>query len=303
MDPLSDVLSLLKLKSYMARGLDICDPFSYHFPASEGLKCYATLKGSCWLSLDDDSHPLRLLQGACVLLPTGRSFRLYSDPNLPALEPEVFLEGAPEGFVTKRNGGGSLLLLGVHFTFTETYAKFFLGSLPAVIHLEQESDRESLRLSLEAIMEELRESQPGNFLVAQQLAYVLLVRALRLHLQGSRSDVGWLAALGDQRLSAALTVMHDQPGHSWTLESLARRAGMSRSRFAARFKNAVGVAPMDYLTRWRMLLAGDRLQSSQEAISAIALNLGYESESAFGKAFKRVMGTSPRRHSLSLNRR
>ena len=120
----------------------------------------------------------------------------------------------------------------------------------------------------------------------------------RLHLaEGTRGGVGWLFALADKQMSAAITCMHDDPGHPWTLQKLAERVGMSRSIFALRFKETVGDTPMEYLTRWRMLLAGDRLKNSDDSISAIALSLGYESESAFGKAFKRVMGCSPRQHS------
>jgi AraC-like DNA-binding protein len=98
-------------------------------------------------------------------------------------------------------------------------------------------------------------------------------------------------------MSAAISAMHDDPAHGWTVQELAERAGMSRSIFALRFKQTVGAAPMEYLARWRMLLAGDKLVNSSEPISAIALSLGYESESAFSTAFKRVMGCSPRRYS------
>ena len=98
-------------------------------------------------------------------------------------------------------------------------------------------------------------------------------------------------------MSAAIASIHDNPGYSWTLEGLAERAGMSRSTFAQRFKATVGTTPMEYLTRWRMMLAGDRLKGSGDSIFAIASSLGYGSESAFGKAFRRVMGCSPRQHS------
>ena len=102
-------------------------------------------------------------------------------------------------------------------------------------------------------------------------------------------------------MGAAITAMHDDPAHRWTLQSLAERAGMSRTTFALKFKETVGASPMDYLTRWRMLVAGDRLANSGDPISAIALSLGYESESAFSTAFKRVMGCSPRQYGRNRN--
>jgi AraC-like DNA-binding protein len=146
--------------------------------------------------------------------------------------------------------------------------------------------------------QELRDPQPGGFLIAQQLAYMLLVQALRLHLsEGLKGGVGWLFALADKQMSAAITFMHEDPSHGWTLQELAERVGMSRSNFALKFKQTVGSAPMEYLTRWRMMLAGDKLTNSSDPISVIATALGYESESAFSTAFKRVMGCSPRQYS------
>jgi AraC-like DNA-binding protein len=127
---------------------------------------------------------------------------------------------------------------------------------------------------------------------------MMLIQALRLHLaDGARSGVGWLFALADKQMRVAITCMHDNPGHRWTLQELAERVGMSRSIFALKFKETVGETPMEYLTRWRMLLAGDKLKTAGDSLSDIAFSLGYESESAFGKAFKRVMGCSPKRYS------
>ena len=161
-----------------------------------------------------------------------------------------------------------------------------------------------MRWCLERLREELRDPQPGGFLVAQQLAYVLLVQALRLHLaEGLRGRVGWLFALSDKQMSAAITCMHDEPAHDWTVEKLGRRVGMSRSNFALRFKETVGMSPMEYLTRWRMLLAGDRMANTSDSISEIAQSLGYESASAFTKAFKKIMGCSPRQYSRGQNSR
>ena len=188
--------------------------------------------------------------------------------------------------------------VGGHFALAGNHAGILLGVLPPIVHIRKESDKAALRWSLERMMQELREPQPGGFLVAQHLAHMMLVQALRLHLaEGSKGGVGWLFALADKQMSAAISAMHDDPAHRWTLQELAERAGMSRSTFALKFKETVGASPMEYLTRWRMLLAGDRLANSGDPISVIALSLGYESESAFSTAFKRVMGCSPRQYS------
>ena len=145
-------------------------------------------------------------------------------------------------------------------------------------------------------MQELREPQPGGALIAEHLAQMLLIQALRALLDERAKDgAGWLFALGNRRLRMALTAMHGDLSRRWTLQALADVAGMSRSSFAAKFAAAVGQPAMDYLTRWRMRVAADRLAKAGASISALAPMLGYESESAFGVAFKRVMGCSPRR--------
>jgi AraC-like DNA-binding protein len=172
--------------------------------------------------------------------------------------------------------------------------------LPPIVLLRDEASQAALRWSVERMMQELREQQPGGYLVVQHLAHMILVQALRLHLaEQSGNGVGWLFALADRQMSVAMNAMHDDPARRWTLQTLAARAGMSRSTFAQRFKETVGTSPMEYLAHWRMLLASDRLENSRDPISVIAPALGYESEAAFSTAFKRVMGCSPRQYSRS----
>src|SRR5260370_19762794 len=233
--------------------------------------------------------------GDCFLLPRGRPFRLASDMTLTPVDALTIYSTARNGGIASCNGGGDFFLVGGHFILSGNHAGILSGMLPPIVHIRKESDKAALRWSLERMMQELRERQPGGFLVAQHLAHMMLVQALRLHLaEGSRGGVGWLFALADKQMGAAISSMHDDPAHRWTLQELAERAGMSRSTFALKFKETVGAAPLEYLTRWRMLLAGDRLTNSSDAISGIARSLGYESESAFSTAFKTAMDCSPR---------
>jgi AraC-like DNA-binding protein len=195
---------------------------------------------------------------------------------------------------------GVRYIAGGFFGFTGGHAKMILDSLPPIVHIRSESDKDAMRWSLERMRQELRDPQPGSSLIAQQLAYTMLIQALRLHLADATSvGRGWLSALADKHMSVAIASMHEQPGHPWTLQSLAERVGMSRSVFALRFRETVGATPMEYLTRWRMLLAADRLKNSSDGVAAISQSLGYDSESAFGKAFRRVMGCSPRQYTHS----
>ncbi len=138
------------------------------------------------------------------------------------------------------------------------------------------------------------ENRPGSALVVQQLATVTLIQALRLHLNAS-DGVGWLFALADRQVAPALQAIHSDPARRWTVGTLASEVGMSRSSFAARFRARVGDGPIEYLTRWRMLLAGRDLARG-DPVGIVSRALGYESESAFSTAFKRVMGHPPRRH-------
>jgi AraC-like DNA-binding protein len=194
------------------------------------------------------------------------------------------------------------LLVGGNFILTGKPADVLLADLRPIVHIRKESDKTAMRWSSERMRKELRDPQPGGVLVAQQLAYMMLVQALRLHLaEGLRGGVGWLFAQSDKQISTAISSMHDEPADDWTVEELGQRAGMSRSIFALRFKETVGVPPMEYLTRWRMLLARDRMANTSDSISEIAQFLGCESASAFAKAFKKIMGCSPRQYSRSQN--
>jgi AraC-like DNA-binding protein len=297
MDPLSDVLSLLKPQTYVAGGFDLAGDWSIQFGSYGGIKCYALVSGSCWLAVDGIPDPVRLETGDCILLPSGRPFRLAHDLALAPIPFPALLSGEWRRGVAIVDGGGDAMILGGHFVFAGAHADILLGAMPPIVHLREESDKIGLRWALERLRHELVETQPGGDLVAQHLAHMMLVQALRLYLaEGVGRSVGWLFALADPHMAAAIGAVHAKPGTRWTLQALAERAGMSRSNFAQKFKAAVGTSPMEYVTRWRMLLAGDRLTNGVDPVSAIALSLGYESESAFSTAFKRVMGCAPRRY-------
>jgi AraC-like DNA-binding protein len=301
MDPLSEVLALLKPQSLSSGGFMVPGDMAIYFPKHEGIKCYAMLAGQCWLVVESVPEPVLLHAGDCFLLPRGLPFRLATDLSL---EPVHYM--LAWGRLSRTNSipkipEGTRYIAGGFFGFAGTHAEILLHSLPPIVHIRRESDKATMRWSLERMREELRDPQPGGSLVAQQLAYMMLIQALRLHLaDAANAGPGWLSALSDKHMSIAIASMHNDPRYPWTLQSLAARVGMSRSVFALRFRQTVGVTPMEYLTRWRMLLAADRLKNSSDGLSAIAQSLGYESESAFGKAFHRVMGRSPRQYTRSI---
>jgi AraC-like DNA-binding protein len=297
MDPLSDVLSLLKPQSHVSAGFDAGGDWSIAFPRNAGIKCYAVMSGGCWLAVDGVADPVRIAAGDCFLLPSGRPFRLCSALDVPPVDSSAVFPPPRAGGVITYNGGGDVFFVGSRFVLSGSHADILLKMLPPIVHIRKESDQAALRWSVERMMQELQNPQPGNFLVAQHLAHMMMIQALRIHLaEGGEGGIGWLFALADRQMGAAISAMHEDPAQRWTLQTLAERAGMSRSSFAEKFKQTVGTAPMEYLTRWRMLLAGDRLANTGDSISVVALSLGYESESAFSTAFKRVMGCSPRQY-------
>ena len=297
MDPLSDLLSLCKPRSYVSGGFNLKNHTAIQWPKHDGIKCYAVVSGQCWLSVEGVPEAVLLTAGDCYLLPPGSPFRLATDLSVRPIDYET-LNLTQRLDVKAVNGtGDGCYLVGGHFVLTGSCADMLLNFLPPIVHIRKESDKAAMRASLERMNEEVRDPKPASSLIAQQLAFMMLAQALRLHFaDGARTGVGWLFALADKQLNAAITCMHDDPGYPWTLQNLAVRIGMSRSIFALRFKEKVGTTPMDYLTRWRMMLASDRLHNSGDPVSVIASTLGYESESAFGKAFRKIMGCSPRQH-------
>ena len=232
--------SLLKLRSYSAGGFDVGGELSIQFGRHEGVKCYAVISGGCWLAVEGVGDAVRLKTGDCFLLPSGRSFRLASDLSLTPIDAMTIFANARSGSIHSFNGGGDCFIAGGHFAFTGNHAGILLGVLPPIVHIQTESDKAAMRWSLERMRQELSEPQPGGFLVAQQLAYMMLASGScgciwRWRVRGA--GVGWLFALADKQMSAAITAMHDDAAHGWTLQELAARVGMSRSDVCAGSSN------------------------------------------------------------------
>jgi AraC-like DNA-binding protein len=296
MDPLSDILSLLKVRSYMSGGLDAAGDWCFDFPAHDGIKFRINLVGSCWAQIDGMAEPFLIEAGDCFLLPHGRAFRVGTRLDIPPFDRETLAAQTVPGHLVVLNGGGEFRSIGGYCSLAAEHAGILLNALPPVVRVRGMQAKTVLRWCVDHMSEELRKPQPGGALIIQQLAQMLLVQVLRAHLERAASDVGWLSALADKRLAAAIALIHENPGRAWTVEQLAHAAGMSRTAFAVHFKHRSGQTPMEYLTRWRMLLADDRLRHSRESIGTVALSVGYSSESAFSMAYKRVMGAPPRRH-------
>ena len=295
-DPLSDVLVLLKPQAYKCVGLNAGGPWALGLGRTDGFLCLALLSGCCWLVVEGLEEPVFLKAGEYAVLPKSPAFRIASDVTLPAVEFATVTD-LPKGGVVTWQGGGACLLLAAVFTFASEHSNLLSEIFPPLFCLDASVDRTALQWYLERMMAVLRCPQPGGVLQGEYLAQMLLLEILQLHATGSTArQVGWLSALANPQLGAAITGIHERPGHRWTVQELAGRAGMSRSAFAQRFKDQTGIAVMEYLVRWRMFLAADRLQNGLDTVASIALSLGYASESAFSFAFRREMGCSPRQY-------
>ncbi|HEK1766277.1 TPA: AraC family transcriptional regulator [Pseudomonas putida] len=301
MDPLSGVLSLLRVRNYHSATLRLGGEWAFNFPASEGIKFTAVASGSCWLAVNGQRPAVKLQQGDCFLMTRGMPFSLFSDISLAPIDGSGYFQRLSEDEITLNHGGDDVQLVGGRFEFSGMPTQILLSTLPALVHVQQASKQASiLRWALERFTAELHECKPGRSLMTEHLAHIMLVEVMRTHMATTAAaEGGWFSGLADRNLNSAMSAIHAQPAERWSVETLARLANMSRSAFAQRFKDVVGLAPMEYLTRWRMLLASDRLKNTTDSVSSIAFSLGYESESAFSTAFKRVMSQSPRQYQRS----
>jgi AraC-like DNA-binding protein len=306
MDPLSSVLSLMKPRNTLAAELAAGETWAVAFDAlPQAIKTGAVLSGSCRLTVAACGPALRLGPGDCFLLPRGRPFALASDPSVPAQPAGTVFDGTGRGGMTRIGLTDGQLpatrILSTRFELSGAQARFLLAMFPPVVIVREASGSAVLPWAIARILKEVQTPNPGSDLMVEYLAHLMLVEALRLHLSGTQVvPAGWLAALSDRYLGQVLQAVHENPAQRWSVESLARLAGLSRSSFAARFKAVLGAAPMEYLTQWCMAVATERLVRGGESVSRVAQAVGYDSEASFSASFKRVMGQPPGRYARML---
>lgn len=293
LDPLSQVLSLLSTRHSFFAGVKAGGRWAVRFPPPSGLKFHAVLQGSCWLAVDGVQGWREVHAGDSYLITRPHAYTLASHPDVPPLDGPAVFGTATDNVLTLGPGDG-FFLVGGRFDFHDDL-ELLLGSLPPLAMLEHSTPEAAvLQWSLQRLGQEISRPSPGSALVVEHLAHLMLVQFLRLYLAaGTPMAAGWLRALADDAVRPAVEAVHASPQQRWTVETLARRAGVSRSTFAQRFKQAMGMGPLEYVLRWRMLLAAQQLRQADPTVSAIAEQLGYDSDSAFSHAFKRVMACSP----------
>ena len=203
--------------------------------------------------------------------------------------------GADNNVAHYGGGGAPTTIVCGSFSFDRVSLRPITQLLPKFILIKAEQTRTlALHNTLQALASEMAVQVPGSEIVANRLAEVLFIQVLRAHIaSGPERNKGWLRAVFDPQMGTALSAIHDRVNTSWTVESLAEAAGMSRSAFAARFKELLGQTPLEYVTEWRMQKAMHLLQQRDKKLIDVARSVGYESGAAFSKAFKRVVGANP----------
>ena len=322
-DTLSDLLRGVRLRGAIFFNLECVDPWVAETPRSSEIipgimpgvdhlmPFHGIASGSCWAGVVGE-ETVRLNEGDVVLFPQGDHHVMSSAPGMRAARVEHAIYFAPrppqlpfsltitnQGGTTARLDGGGREETRVVCGYLGCDAKPFnplLASMPRVLRMPGlAAERNSWIASfLRSAVQESNRKQPGGEAVLERMSEMLFVEVLRQYADTLTPDqTGWLAGMRDPAVGRALALMHERPAEPWTLERLGEQAAVSRSTLHERFVHFIGQPPMQYLTQWRMQLATGWLRNTDAKVIDVALEVGYENEAAFSRAFKRAVGTSP----------
>ena len=312
-DILSAVLREVRLTGAIFFDVEATSPWVAEAPASQAIaplvmpdsehviEYHVITGGGAWASLVDcDEKPVFLEPGSIIMFPHGDPHVLSSEPGMRA-EPnyEIFEqpeELSPPYYVQNFGGGAEKTTMICGFLGCDLLPfNPVVQALPRMIHLANGYTNENwLSVLIEGIMKETREHRAGKDNILSRLSELIFIEVLRSHIENlSPGTNGWLAALADRHVGKVIRLFHTHPASPWTLEELAREVGLSRTVLVNRFRDHLGVPPITYLCNWRMQLAAGRLSSGATTIASIAEEVGYESEAAFSRTFKRSTGVSP----------
>jgi len=309
MDALSETLRVVRLIGAIFINGRFTAPWCYQSPHADSAAPFLEpdaervvifhliTEGDCYVELDGQT-PVRLTAGDAVIFPQGHAHRMTSEPGLAAASGarlDVVLARRPRQLAY--GGGGAVTRLVCGYLASDArLARMLLAGLPPLVKVNVRGSNAGawLEASLRYALSEARSPRPGGAGVLAKLAEVLFIEVLRIYMneQGD-GRTGWLAGVGDRIVGAALSALHKNPAKPWTLEELAQEASTSRSVLAERFAHLVGSSPMQYLMQWRMLLAANLLCRSNAPLARIAEEVGYQTDTAFSRAFRREYGVPP----------
>jgi len=310
MDVLSEVLKVVKLEGALFFNGEFSAPWClrtaesnaaarYLSPGAERLIIYHFLtEGRAYARLLDGPRE-ELVAGDIVIFPHGDAHLLGNGPpGRPVDSFKTFAKNLTQGLKIARFGGGGTITKFVcgYMACDARLSEMFLAGLPKLmkVHVSDEPSSRWLENSIRFSVSELSGSDAGSGLVAAKLSELLFVETLRRYINTLPLDqTGWLAGVRDPQVGHALALLHQEPAYPWTIANLARRVGLSRTRLADRFRHFLGEPPIAYLTRWRLKIGAEILQSTEGSVAEIAAAVGYGSEAAFNRAFKREFASPP----------
>jgi AraC-like DNA-binding protein len=300
-DPLGEALHFLRMSGAFYASSELTAPWGIEMPhLPDCLMFHVVTSGRCWLEVAGaDRRWLEPGDFALVSSGRGRGHAMSSEPGRPVTHLfDLPREAVSERYETLRYGGGGAatrLVCGA-VRFDHPAAQQLVRLLPRVIHVAAASAPHTdwVQSTLRFMADEARALRPGGETVITRLADIFVIQAIRSWIDSDpAARTGWLGALQDRQIGRAIALVHRDPARAWTVASLAAEAAMSRSAFAARFTEFVGESAMHYVTRWRMHVALTWLREGDARLGELATRLGYQSEAAFSRAFKRFVGVSP----------
>ena len=314
MDPLSQILKALRLEAGVFFDAEFTTPWCvdsapgrddtrHILPRAGHVAIYHLLvEGSCRARLPEEAAAIDLAAGDVILVPHGDGHLLGSDVRRPALPAVTLLQASPGGGLARivHGGGGDRTRFICGYVACDSrLCRPLIGALPRMLRvpLAESPSASWMARTLQHAAEESRAPRAGSEAVLTKLSELLFVEVLRGYLETvPEQERSWLAGLRDPHVSRALALMHAEPARPWTVNELGRETGLSRSALAERFALLIGEPPMQYLTRWRLALGARTLKEGSEPVLHVAQQVGYESEAAFNRAFKRTFGVPPARY-------
>lgn len=311
MDAFSETLRVVRLSGAIFINARFSAPWCYQSPradlaakilepdAERIVIFHLITEGACWVEMEGQA-PLHVVAGDAILFPLGDAHRMCSTPGVPpagGANLAQVLARRPRKLIYGGGGDVTRLVCG-YLACDARPAGILLNGLPALLKVSLHGSEAAhwLMASVQYALNEARSPRPGGAGVLAKLAEVLFIEVLRQYMiEGEPGRVGWLAAVNDRIVGAALKALHEQPAQAWTVNALARASCTSRSVLAERFQQMVGCSPIQYLTQWRMLLATNLLSQGNAPLGRIAEEIGYQTDTAFSRAFRREFGVPPAR--------
>lgn len=297
-DVLDDILNAIRLNGTVYFQKQFSGDWGIQTETTPFKKFHIIVEGECWLQADFLEAPIQLMSGDIVAFPHGSPYQLSARLDSPCIPASELMTESHQANPLFADGVASATLVFGHIEFTRDFNHPFMRDLPQLIHIrgQGEDGLSWLRAVANLMVIETRLQRPGSGSVVKRLAEVLHLYTLRAHILNQQGNGSFHAAFNDAIVYQSLQIIHNDIAHDWKLDQIAKQTNVSRTAFATRFKELVGIPPMRYITLWRMQKARELLESTSHSLINIALSVGYGSEAAFSRAFFHEFGETPGRY-------